>query len=66
MLFFLKKILYLFSEREEDREKERETNINQSPLRWGPSGDLAHNPGMCPDWESNLETFQFTGQRSIH
>ena len=18
-----------------------------------PSGDLAHNPGMCPDWESN-------------
>ena len=19
-----------------------------------PSGDLAHKPGMCPDWESNL------------
>ena len=18
-----------------------------------PTGDLAHNPGMCPDWESN-------------
>ena len=32
----------------ERREKERERNINvQLP------GDLAHNPGMCPDWESN-------------
>ena len=22
---------------------------------WGP--DLAHNPGMCPDWESNWRAF---------
>ena len=22
-----------------------------------PTGDLAHNPGMCPDWESNLRPF---------
>ena len=22
-----------------------------------PSGDLAHNPGMCPDWESNRPPF---------
>ena len=20
-----------------------------------PTGDLAHNPGMCPDWESNRQ-----------
>ena len=20
-----------------------------------PTGDLARNPGMCPDWESNLQ-----------
>ena len=20
-------------------------------------GDLAHNPGMCPDWESNRQPF---------
>ena len=20
-------------------------------------GDLAHNPGMCPDWESNQQPF---------
>ena len=22
-----------------------------------PTGDLAHNPGMCPDWESNRQPF---------
>ena len=22
-----------------------------------PTGDLAHNPGMCPDWESNPRSF---------
>ena len=22
-----------------------------------PTGDLAHNPGMCPDWESNWRPF---------
>ena len=22
-----------------------------------PSGDLAHNPGMCPDWELNRKSF---------
>ena len=22
-----------------------------------PTGDLAHNPGMCPDWELNLQPF---------
>ena len=22
-----------------------------------PTGDLAHNPGTCPDWESNWQPF---------
>ena len=22
-----------------------------------PTGDLAHNPGICPDWESNRQPF---------
>ena len=22
-----------------------------------PTGDLAHNPGMCPDWEMNWRSF---------
>ena len=39
---FLKKILFiLFLDRGEGREKERERNVNV--------GDLAHNPGLCPD-----------------
>ena len=25
--------------------------------RASPTGDLAHNPGMCPDWESNQRPF---------
>ena len=45
--------IYLVLERGGGREKERERNINV----WLPlaptAGDLAHNPGGCPDWESN-------------
>ena len=25
--------------------------------RTPPTGDLAHNPGMCPDWELNWRPF---------
>ena len=25
--------------------------------RMPPAGDLAHNPGMCPDWELNWQPF---------
>ena len=45
--------LYLFIvlERGEGREKEREKHqcvvVSQVP----PTGNLACNPGMCPDWE---------------
>ena len=38
----------------EGREKERERNTNVSP-----TGDMARNPGMCPDWESNQQHFGF-------
>ena len=46
----LKKKIYLFFFLER-REGERERNINV----WLPLARhlLAHNPGMCPDWESN-------------
>ena len=33
---------------------ERGTSIAS---RISPAGDLARNPGMCPDWESNLRPF---------
>ena len=38
---------------------ERERNIDmretsdQLPPVCAPTGDWTHNPGMCPDWESN-------------
>ena len=45
------------------REKERERNIDvwekyQSVAsQMPPTGDLVGNPGMCPDWESNQQSF---------
>ena len=48
-----------WSDKREAREKERERNIDvqekhqsvASPML--PAGNLAHNPGMCPDQELN-------------
>ena len=56
---FKKDIIYLFLERGEKREKEREKNINVREIHrlvashMPPTGGLAGNPGMCPDWDSN-------------
>ena len=61
--FFLKILVYLL-ERGERRERKRERDIEDVPdiLRWvascmPPTGDLAHDPGMCPDWELNPQPF---------
>ena len=35
----------------------RKRNISVAYSRAPPTGDLAHNPGMCPDWESNPRPF---------
>ena len=37
--------------REGEREREKHQCVVASHVL--PTGDLAHNPGMCPDWESN-------------
>ena len=53
-----KKTLFTYLKRGEGREKERERNINVwLPLTRLPTGDLARNPGMYPDWESNQWPF---------
>ena len=64
--FFYKKILFIyFLERGEGREgggREREKDqcvryINWLPLTLPQMGNLACNPGMCPDWGLNLRAF---------
>ena len=48
--FFLR-FLFIFGER--GREGEEHQCVVDSHV--APTGDLAHNPGMCPDWESNQQ-----------
>ena len=44
--------MYVFLERGEGKEREKDQCVVASCM---PStGDLACNPGMCPDWELNL------------
>ena len=45
--------------RERGREGEREVEKHQYMVasHAPQTGDLAHNPGMCPDWESNQQLF---------
>ena len=56
-IFFLSFFLSLFiGERGREGERERNTNVQQEQLLAScapPTGDLAHNPGMYPGWESN-------------
>ena len=55
---FLKYFIYLFLERGEGREKEREINIHVYVASHVPStGDLARNLGLYPDWELNQGPF---------
>ena len=35
----------------------RETSIGCLSHMPHPTGNLAHNPGMCPDWGSNWQPF---------
>ena len=46
--------LSIFMEREGERGEKHQCVVAS---RMSPSGDLAHNPGMCPDWESNRGPF---------
>ena len=52
---------YLFIFRQKGMEGEREGEIYQCVVasHAHPTGDLAHNLGMCPDWESNQRPFDF-------
>ena len=60
---FLKDFIDSFLERGEGREGGREKLMCERNItsvvasRMPPARDLAHNPGMCPDWESNQRPF---------
>ena len=44
-------------ERERDGEREGEKYQCVVASRMPPTGDLAGNPGMCPEWELNQRPF---------
>ena len=52
-LLFLTFYVLIFRQwgREGEKEGERHQRVVASHMY--PTGDLAHNPGMCPDWELN-------------
>ena len=55
---FFKDFICLLLERKEGREKETgEKHQCVVASHTAPAEDLARNPGMCPDWESNWRPF---------
>ena len=50
---------YLFIFREKGRERKREGEKHQCVVasHITSTGDLACNPGVCPDWELNQQPF---------
>ena len=65
-LSFLKRFyfIYLQTEGKGGRKRGRETSVWLP--RVPPTGDMACNPGMCPDWEFNQQPLWLVGQCSIH
>ena len=49
--FFLRFSLFVFRERGRDKERGGEKHRCVFASCAPPTGDLAHNPGMCPDWQ---------------
>ena len=50
---FLEKILFIFRERGREGEREGEKHQCVVASCAPTTADLARNPGLCPDWESN-------------
>ena len=50
--FFFKEFLFIFRERGRDGDREGETHQGGVVSHAPPTGDLARNPGTCPDWDS--------------
>ena len=50
-------IIFISTERGKEGEREREKYKCVVASLMPPTGNLACNPGMCPDWESNWQPF---------
>ena len=57
LLYFLLKILFIYFQREGKGGREGEKHQCVVASRAPSVGDMARNPGMCPDWESNWQSF---------
>ena len=66
LLGFLKDFIYLFLESGRKGEREGEKHQCVVATHMPPTGNLAHNPGMCPRLGIELATLWFTGRHSIH
>ena len=55
--FFLRFHLFIFRESGKEREREGEKHQCVVVSHTPPTGDLACNPGMCPDWELTRLSF---------
>ena len=51
--YFLRFYLFIFREREREGEREGEKHQCVVAPHAPPIGNLACNPGICPDWEQN-------------
>ena len=57
LFFFFKDFIYLPLDRRGEGEREGEKHRCVVASRAPPTRDLAHNPGLCPDWELNQRPF---------
>ena len=59
IMILFKKVLFIYFFLERGRGWERGGEKHQCVVasHAPPTGDLTHNPGMCPDWESNQWPF---------
>ena len=55
--FFSRFYLFIFRERGKEGERAGEKHQCVAASHMPPSGDLAHNLGICPGWESNWQPF---------
>ena len=56
-IYLFKGFIYLFLDRGREGEREGQKHPCVVASCVPPTGDLAHNPGLCPDWESNRRPF---------